>query len=1525
MLRIIRWIVLILLLLLLLLFGVILWGVGTSSGLTTLAHFGVAYVPGASVDRVEGHLGDFTVVNAVYETDGIDARIGRARLSVDLEALWNNRLIIKAVEVSDADVAVETAKLPASDTPTDDAPASPVVMPEGWAATLKTLTLSNIHASVDGTDVRLGNFTTGADFRGNDLTLSPTTLRDVAVLLPAPEPVAEEQAPVEEAPKTLKWRRPGEDPEGERVDPATLPPLVDLAPIRALFEKPFLASLPEVTIPLGVRAERIDLASVEVRQRAPEVLGPEAPGTETAEISAESSAEPTTLVVLESAAFEDLRVTTDPEVTVGRLTLETPEAAVTLSGGWSLFDDWQGKVSVKADLREAAFARVGVRMDDLSLRALDNDEKIALATGEASNVSGGVGTEAVGLDATLEGSLAGEMALDARLTGGADAKILLSATPGEAGLPFSLDAELPRAALRIPTAAPQSTPTEQGAGDAKADVKTDTKTADKTNKAEKTEKTEKADNAVAAAPAAPADAAAPAQDGHASLDNLRLRLAGRADDWKGELNTTVRASLPGTLATPVTAGVTGAFSGSLSGVKIERFEAVLPEGALKLNLAAQWGQQLDVTGRFETDKIDLKPYVPQVPSTFAAGFDLRARLRSNGHWRVGVEGLDFKSDIQGAPVTLAGDAAMSSRGWAALSGVELRLGRNLVTVNGVLRGLQAVDLEAKVNVPGLENTLPGLAGKASGHLILRGPTLRPEVDADIRAEGIRFGGVTVGSVRLKGDVHPRTKSAVVKDQAALRRAIEAFEKLDAVTQFERAFSVAELEGTIRLALANLKVEAVAKESAPADESNNDMPAGAVGEADAALLQAEADAKRIRAAAEAAEDAADGEGDEDAEDENAPLVAYDSIVLATSGRESSHKITLTVKGRPVSLDMAWSGALDRNTFAWMGAFEKAVITTPAGDWTLEKPSAMRFDPAKTELVWAPSAWTHAHARVSFPENVVLGTKGNLKLRLDELNLDVLKPYLKRRERLDGHVKGELKVDWDVAKHVIPNADWAFDADGLSYSTRVDGVRLPVTLEALRLTGTVRPEHAILGWTVKPEGTGGVEGNLTIEDPAGERRMKGRVVVRDMTPVLLKPLLSKGERAEGVFAADLTAGGTLEAPRIWGDVTLKGVAVDAGFVPFEMNPSEVALKFTGDASTLTGRIRTAEGDLVMDGHASWPTAADWTASVHVAMAEDAKKGKDGKPEKGRLRITLPPMIDLDLLPDVRASADKSAVILSGRIDVPRARVTVSELPASTVDVSKDEVVLDENLKPVKEASAPFPLKSRITVGIGDDVRMDAFGLQALLTGELFVLQDERGLGLNGQIKVPGGRFHAYGQDLIVRDGSIVFGGDPTNPNFRIEAIRNPDVTEDGVTVGVRVTGTATMPKVELFSDPTKPQQEMLSYLLRGQGLDSSSSGEDNSAMTSMLVGLGAATGGQVLGKIGDVVGIDDLGVDTTGVGDKAQVVVSGYILPGLQLKYGIGIFDSLATLTLRYRLMPRLYLEAVSGVSQALDVLYRFEFN
>ncbi|SSY94250.1 Family of uncharacterised function (DUF490) [Aggregatibacter aphrophilus] len=55
-----------------------------------------------------------------------------------------------------------------------------------------------------------------------------------------------------------------------------------------------------------------------------------------------------------------------------------------------------------------------------------------------------------------------------------------------------------------------------------------------------------------------------------------------------------------------------------------------------------------------------------------------------------------------------------------------------------------------------------------------------------------------------------------------------------------------------------------------------------------------------------------------------------------------------------------------------------------------------------------------------------------------------------------------------------------------------------------------------------------------------------------------------------------------------------------------------------------------------------------------------------------------------------------------------------------------------------------------------------------------------------------------------------------------------------------------------------------------------------------------------------------------------MVSGSITPRLQVKYGVGLFDGLAEVTLRYRLLPQLYVQSVSGVNQAFDLLYQFEF-
>ncbi|AIR64973.1 autotransporter assembly complex protein TamB [Cedecea neteri] len=640
----------------------------------------------------------------------------------------------------------------------------------------------------------------------------------------------------------------------------------------------------------------------------------------------------------------------------------------------------------------------------------------------------------------------------------------------------------------------------------------------------------------------------------------------------------------------------------------------------------------------------------------------------------------------------------------------------------------------------------------------------------------------------------------------------------------------------------------------------------------------------------------------------PGVKVDLVTLDAKGDEKQHQLQLRIQGEPVSGRLNLSGSFDRNEERWRGKLTDTRFDTLVGPWALNRELTLDFRNKEQKIAIGPHCWVNPNAELCVPQTIDAGAKGRALVNLNRFDLAMLKPLMPADTQASGVFTGKADVSWDSEAGGLPQGQVTLSGRGVKVAQVVNGNTLPVAFDTLDLNAELKNNRAQLGWLVKVANNGQFDGQVQITDPQGRRNLGGNVNIRNFSLAIANAIFSKGEKADGTLNANLRLGGNLERPQMFGQMQLNGVDVEGNFMPFEMQPSQIAMNFNGMNSTLQGVVRTKQGQIVLSGDADWTQIDNWRARI-------AAKGS-------KVRITVPPMVRLDVSPDIEFVATPSLFTLNGNVDVPWARIVVHDVPDSAVGVSSDEVMLDKDLKPVSPKSAGIPINSNLTIHVGNNVRLDAFGLKARLTGDLKMVQDKQGLGLNGQINIPQGRFHAYGQDLIVRKGELLFSGPPDNPYLNIEAIRNPDSTENSVTAGVRVTGPADEPKAEIFSDPAMSQQEALSYLLRGQGLDTS--GNDGDAMTSMLVGLGVAQSGQVVGKIGETFGVSNLALDTAGVGDSSQVVVSGYVLPGLQVKYGVGIFDSLATLTLRYRLMPKLYLEAVSGVDQALDLLYQFEF-
>ncbi len=639
----------------------------------------------------------------------------------------------------------------------------------------------------------------------------------------------------------------------------------------------------------------------------------------------------------------------------------------------------------------------------------------------------------------------------------------------------------------------------------------------------------------------------------------------------------------------------------------------------------------------------------------------------------------------------------------------------------------------------------------------------------------------------------------------------------------------------------------------------------------------------------------------------PGLDISQVTMDAKGNEQQHQLQLNIQGEPVSGRLHLSGSFDRKAERWQGQLSDTRFDTPVGPWSLSRAIALDYHNQQQKINIGPHCWNNPNAELCVPQTIEAGASGHAVVNLNRFDLAMLKPFMPDTTQASGVFSGNADVTWN-SEGGLPQGKVALKGRGVKVVQEVNNNPLPVAFDTLNLDAELRNNRAQMGWMIRIANNGQFDGQVQVNDPQGQRNLAGNINIRDFSLAMVNAIFSRGEKAAGNLNANLRLGGNARNPQMFGDLRLRNLDIDGNFMPFDMVPSELTLAFNGMSSTLQGVVRTGRGQINLSGDADWSQLDNWRARV-------AAKGN-------RVRVTVPPMVRLDVSPDVVFEANPSLFTLNGNVDVPWARITVQELPESAVGVSSDEVMLDKDLKPKEAVSAGIPINSNLNIHVGDNVRLDAFGLKAKLNGDLKVAQDKQGLGLNGQINIPEGRFHAYGQDLLVRKGELLFSGPPDQPLLNIEAIRNPDATEDDVTAGVRVTGSADEPKVEVFSDPVLSQQEALSYLLRGQGLDAS--GTDSQAMTSMLIGLGVAQSGQVVGKIGETFGVSNLALDTEGVGDSSQVVVSGYVLPGLQVKYGMGIFDSLATLTLRYRLMPKLYLEAVSGVDQALDLLYQFEF-
>ncbi|HYQ73260.1 MAG TPA: translocation/assembly module TamB domain-containing protein, partial [Gammaproteobacteria bacterium] len=158
--------------------------------------------------------------------------------------------------------------------------------------------------------------------------------------------------------------------------------------------------------------------------------------------------------------------------------------------------------------------------------------------------------------------------------------------------------------------------------------------------------------------------------------------------------------------------------------------------------------------------------------------------------------------------------------------------------------------------------------------------------------------------------------------------------------------------------------------------------------------------------------------------------------------------------------------------------------------------------------------------------------------------------------------------------------------------------------------------------------------------------------------------------------------------------------------------------------------------------------------------------------------------------------------------------------------------------------------------------------------------------------------------------------------IEAVREP---APDILVGVKVRGNLQQPVVTTFSEPGMTQSEQLSWLVLGRPLQDNTSNSEQSALNNAALMLGL-TGGETLGKeLGNRIGVDEVEV-TSDAGDttSASLLVGKYLSPKLFVSYGVGLFEPVSTLQLRYTLSSKWkLLGEASDLRSSADIFYVIE--
>lgn len=603
---------------------------------------------------------------------------------------------------------------------------------------------------------------------------------------------------------------------------------------------------------------------------------------------------------------------------------------------------------------------------------------------------------------------------------------------------------------------------------------------------------------------------------------------------------------------------------------------------------------------------------------------------------------------------------------------------------------------------------------------------------------------------------------------------------------------------------------------------------------------------------------------------------------------------------------------------------------------------------------PLAWVDAFGLGDDePPLEAAGLSGDLSFN-GRWNLDTLGKELKADltvERAAGDLR--LAVDDGSSTTVVQTSGPSATRAGGTRTRKISGAGMRSRIKDIRLNVQAQGSqvNAKLLWDSERAGTINADLRTELSYQQGGWTLPGTAPVSgqlraNMPDMGIWALFAPpGWRIHGTLAADATIGGTLQDPQWQGNIKadalnivslLDGVDLRDGILHAKLQGTRLditELRFKGGKGSharilgYSGNLTRAPEDgglLTGTGYAQF-TPSGQNTEPGLTMNLQAKASK--------LQVLVRADRQVSVSGDLQARLEQGQFTLRGDLSVDRASIILPEESAPSLD--KDVVVRsaaarkaeeEERLRIEREdrknQNRATPRKVPdilVKLDMGRDFALQGFGITTRLQGQLQVRGASYLSGppsVTGEIRTEQGRYRAWGQSLNVETGLIRFNGPYNNPSLDILALR-PNIA---VKAGVQVLGTASAPRVLLYSDPDLPDAEKLSWVVMGR--DPSASGGSSALLQQAAMAL-LAGGNSSSGKIAGSLGLDEVGFK--GGGDSSDAAGAALTLgkrlsDKLYLTYEQSLSGAMGIIYIFYDLSRSVTLRAQTGMTSAMDIVY-----